>query len=121
MLYHKFKSSALTLSNGFTRGLVIGGVWLFVSRFRWFSPGFAVRFFFLTGDTRCLLIETFLEVVEHIKQPPVVATTEIVLDARTGNLLVWRAVFDHANGAHPQIDTGGEVAGVGPTLWMLSI
>lgn len=26
---------------------------------------------------------------EHIKQPPVVATTEIVLDGRTGNLIVW--------------------------------
>ncbi|HZU70054.1 MAG TPA: hypothetical protein VFA09_22475 [Ktedonobacteraceae bacterium] len=27
----------------------------------------------------------------HIKQPPVVDTTEIVLDGRTGNLLVWGA------------------------------
>ena len=40
-LYHNFKSSALSLSSGFTRGLLIGGVWLFVSRYLSFSLVFS--------------------------------------------------------------------------------
>jgi hypothetical protein len=40
-LYHNFKSSASPLAGGFLTRLVIGGVWLFVSRYLSFSLVFS--------------------------------------------------------------------------------
>src|SRR6266446_1654581 len=40
-LYHEFKSSAWSSSSGFLRDLVIGGGWLFVSRYLSFSLVFS--------------------------------------------------------------------------------